>query len=351
MNKPFNKLRIAQIAPIATSIPPPKSGSVELMTSLLTEGLVKCGYDVTLFATGSSRTKAKLHATFPNGYWDDIDMYPWEFYEMVNLAAACERATDFDVIHYQAAYYPMSLAFTRLVKTPFLQTVHHYPDADEVKLWQRFPEANFAAVSECQAAQLTGVNLLGTVYHGIETETFTFQAKPENYLVFLGRFTEGKGILQAIEIAQRLRIKLLLAAPEDDYYHAKVKPLVDGDLVEYVGEVNHEGRNKLLGGALAMLYPVQTGEPFGLVLVEAMACGTPVLALDKGAVAEIVVNGLNGFRVDTLNEMIEIFPQILELNRQKIRDFAVEKFDVRRMVDDYVKIYKQILSSANRQIL
>jgi len=340
-----NEMRIAQIAPVATTIPPPKSGSVELMTSLLTEGLLERGHEVTLFATGDSVTKAKLHATFPHGYWHDEEMYPWEFYEMVNLSAACERASEFDIIHYQAAYYPMSLAFTRLISTPFVQTVHHYPFQSETRLWKRYPEANFVAISRCQAAALEGLNCIGTIYNGIETETFTFNPQPENYLLFLGRFTAGKGVLEAIEIARRLNVKLLLAAPEDDYYRQTIKPHVDGKLVEYVGEVDHAGKNKLLGGALALLYPVQEGEPFGLVMTEAMACGTPVLALDKGAVNEIVENGVNGYRVETLEEMLEILPEVLRLDRAKVRASAIEKFDVRQMVDGYIEIYEQILRS------
>lgn len=337
------KMRIAQIAPVATTIPPPKSGSVELMTSLLTEGLVKRGHDVTLFATGDSTTKAKLYAAFPHGYWHDEEMYPWEFYEMVNLSAACERAADFDIIHYQAAYYPMSLAFTRLIKTPFVQTVHHYPYPSETKLWKRYPEANFVAVSECQSEALRGLNCVGTVYHGIATDDFAFRAEPNDYLLFFGRFTPEKGVLEAIEVAKRLKKKLVLAAPDDPYYHEAIKRYVDGTTVEYVGEVDHAGRVELLGGASALIYPVQAGEPFGLVLVEAMACGTPVLALDKGAVSEIVENGVNGFRVATLDEMVEIFPQISKLDRRAIRARAVERFDINRMVDDYIKIYEQIL--------
>lgn len=336
------EMRIAQIAPVATTIPPPKSGSVELMTSLLTEGLIERGHDVTLFATGDSATKAKLHAAFPHGYWHDEEMYPWEFYEMVNLAAACERASDFDIIHYQAAYYPMSLAFARLIKTPFVQTVHLQPDESQKRLWKHYAEANFVAISQCQAEALRGLNVIGTVYHGIETDAFTFNPQPDDYLLFFGRFMPEKGVLEAIEVAKRLGIRLLLAAPEDPYYHEAIRRHVDGKFVEYVGEVDHAGRNELLGGALAMLYPVQVGEPFGLVLVEAMACGTPVLALDKGAVSEIVTNGVNGFRVQTLDEMIEIFPEVLNLDRAAIRADAVERFDTGRMVDDYVKIYERI---------
>ncbi len=336
-------MRIAQIAPVATTIPPPKSGSVELMTSLLTEGLVERGHDVTLFATGDSTTKAKLHAAFSHGYWHDEEMFPWEFYEMVNLSAACELAADFDIIHYQAAYYPMSLAFTRLVKTPFVQTVHLQPDESQVKLWKHYAEANFVAISNCQAEAMRGLNIVGTVYHGIETDAFTFRAKPDDYLLFFGRFMPEKGVLEAIEVAKRLGIKLLMAAPDDPYYNEAIKPRVDGKFIEYVGEVDHAGRNELLGGALAMLYPVQVGEPFGLVLIEAMACGTPVLALDKGAVSEIVVNGVNGFRMNALDEMVEIFPEVLKLDRAAIRADAFERFDTRRMVDDYIEIYERIL--------
>lgn len=335
-------MRIAQIAPVATTIPPPKSGSVELMTSLLTEGLIERGHDVTLFATGDSVTKAKLHAMFPHGYWHDKEMFPWEFYEMVNLAAACERAADFDIIHYQAAYYPMSLAFTRLVETPFVQTVHLQPDESQLKLWKHYPEANFIAISDCQSEAMSGLNVVGTVYHGIETDAFTFNPEPDDYLLFFGRFMPEKGVLEAIEVAKRLEIKLLMAAPEDPYYHEAIKAHVDGKQVEYVGEVDHAGRDRLLGSALAMLYPVQVGEPFGLVLVEAMACGTPVMALDKGAVSEVVVNGVNGFRVQTVREMIDTFPDVLRLDRAAIRADAVARFDKRRMVDDYIKIYERI---------
>src|SRR2546430_6218957 len=217
-------MRIAHVAPVATTIPPPKSGSVETMTSLLTEGLVARGHDVTLFATGDSRTSAKLHAIYPQGYWHDEAMWPWELYEMLNLAAAVERARDFDIIHYEAAYYPMSLAFTRLSPTPIVQTLHHSPSTAEVALWARYPEAPFVAISEEQALLLSGANVVATVLHGVDTDNFTFREIPEDYLLFLGRFTEGKGVLQAIEVARRAGMKLILAAAEDDYYREKVKP-------------------------------------------------------------------------------------------------------------------------------
>src|SRR5207249_8252961 len=203
-------MRIAHIAPVATTIPPPKSGSVETMTSLLTEGLVARGHDVTLFATGDSKTKASLCAIYPHGYWHDPNMWPWELYEMLNLAAAVERASLFDIIHYEAAYYPMSLAFARLSPIPIVQTLHHSPSEAEVRLWSRFPESPFIAISEEQARLLSGVNVIATVLHGIDTDQFTFQEEPEDYALFLGRFTEGKGVLQAIDVAKRVGMPLVL---------------------------------------------------------------------------------------------------------------------------------------------
>jgi glycosyltransferase involved in cell wall biosynthesis len=342
---PHPRLRIAQVAPVATTIPPGKSGSVELTTSLLTEGLVARGHDVTLFATGDSTTKATLHATYPHGYWHDGDMWPWELYEMLNLAAAVERAADFDIIHYQAAYYPMSLAFARLSPTPIVQTLHHSPSAAEVALWTRYPEAPFIAISHEQARLLTGLNVAGVVLHGIDVETFVFRETPEDYLLFLGRFTEGKGVLQAIEIARRVGVRLILAAAEDDYYRRHVKPHVDGRRVVYAGEVDYPAKIALYGGARALLYPIQAREPFGLVLAEAMACGTPVAALDRGAVREIVDEGVTGKVFGDLEALINGLQQVLDLDRRLVRRRAVERFGTDRMVDEYVAAYRRLIAA------
>src|SRR6266566_1653827 len=253
-------MKIAHIAPVATTIPPPKSGSVEVMASLLTEGLVTRGHDVTLFATGDSKTKATLAAIYSHGYWHDENMWPWELYEMLNLASAVERAGEFDIVHYEAAYYPMSLAFTRLSPTPIVQTLHHSPSIAEVRLWLRYPEAPFVAISNEQARLLEGLNVVGTVLHGIDTDSFTFREHAEDYLLFLGRFTDGKGVLQAIEIAKRLGMRLILAAAEDDYYRQKVAPLVDGSRIIYYGEADYPAKVRLYGGARALLYPIQSSE-------------------------------------------------------------------------------------------
>ena len=342
MNGP---LRIAHVAPVATSIPPPKSGSVESMTSLLTEGLVARGHEVTLFATADSNTSARLVSIYDHGYWHDPNMWPWELYEMLNLAAAVERAAEFDVIHYEAAYYPMSLAFTRLSATPIMQTLHHSPSAAEVALWSRYPEAPFVAISKEQAMLLSGANVVGTVLHGIDTASFTFKPAPDDYLLFLGRFTEGKGVLQAIEVARRADIPLILAAAENDYYRETIRPHVDGVRVVYHGEADFPTKVRLYGGARALLYPIQAREPFGLVLAEAMACGTPVAALDRGAVREMVDDGVTGIVFDDLEQMAAGLPRVCALDRRLVRDRAVERFGAERMVDEYVTVYRRIVEA------
>src|SRR6478735_10805880 len=291
-------LRIAQVGPVATSIPPPRSSSA---------------------ASGTSRTRASLHATFPRGYADDPSLWPWEACELYNVAAAVERAAEFDIIHCQAMYWPMALPFSRLCRTPLVQTLHHAPTAPEVALWSRYREVPFIAISGEQARLLAGLNVVGIVQHAIDTDRFAFRAQPDDYLVFLGRFTEGKGVLQAIEVARRVGLRLVLAAAENEYYREVIAPHVDGVRIVYAGEVDHAGKVDLLGGARALLYPVQSGEPFGLVLAEAMACGTPVAALDRGAVSEVVDQDVTGGVFETLDALVAGLPRVLALDRHQVR--------------------------------
>jgi glycosyltransferase involved in cell wall biosynthesis len=320
------------------------------MTSLLTEGLVARGHDVTLFATANSKTRATLHATFPHGYWEDEHMWPWELYEMLNLAAAVERGEDFDIIHYEAAYYPISLAFGRLSPTPIVQTLHHSPGAAEVDLWSRYREAGFVAISSEQARLLRGVNVVGTVLHGIDTDRFVFRETPDDYLLFLGRFTAGKGVLQAIEVARRVGLRLILAAADEPYYREKVAPHVDGTHIVYFGEADFSAKVALYGGARALLYPIQSGEPFGLVLAEAMACGTPAAALDRGAVREVVDDGVTGIIYENLDQMANELNRVLVLDRRQVRDHAVSRFGVDRMVREYEAVYKRIVRARRPSI-
>ena len=339
-------LRIAHVAPVATSIPPPGSGSIEDLTSHLTEGLVARGHEVTLFATGDSTTAARLHATFPHGYRDDPALWTWELCELYNVAAAIERAAQFDLVHVECEYWPMSLPFTRLTTTPVLHTVHYAPRLEEVDIWRRYPEAAFVAISREQARMMEGLHVVGTVHHAVDTAAYTFRATPDDYLLFLGRFTEGKGIPQAIAIAKRTGHRLLLAAAENDYYREHIAPLVDGTQVQYLGEVTGATKVALLGGARALLYPVQKPEPFGLVLAEAMACGTPAAALNLGAVGEIVDHGVSGGVFDTVDALVDGLPRVLALDRATVHATAERRFGLHRMVDAYVEVYRRVIAAA-----
>jgi glycosyltransferase involved in cell wall biosynthesis len=199
------------------------------------------------------------------------------------------------------------------------------------------------AISDAQARLLTGLNVVGMVRHGIDMSAFTFRQAPDDHLVFLGRFTEGKGVLAAIDIARRAGMRLLLAAAENDYYRDVVAPHVDGTYIVYVGEVDHVAKVALLGGARALIYPVQAGEPFGLVLAEAMACGTPCAALDRGAVREIVDDGVTGGVFASVEALVAGLPRVLALDRARIRATAVARFGADRMVDEYVQIYTHLV--------
>jgi len=337
-------LKIAHVAPVAMTIPAPKSGSVELVTALLTEELVRRGHEVTLFATADTRTSARLASVFPHGYCDADLWWPWEHCEMINLAAACERAEEFDVIQYQAAYYPMSIAFSRLIRTPMAHTLHHQPLPEQREIWLRYPEANYVAISNYQRRALEGLNCAAMIYHGIDLQNFPFNDSPEDYCVFLGRFNDNKGVMDAIEIAKRSGSRLLMAAPEDDYYHEKVKPHVDGKRIVYVGEVGHDEKTRLLGGARALLYPIKVGEPFGLVLAEAMACGAPVAAYNRGAASELVVDGLSGYVADDLDELIAKLPDVMALPREPVRRYAEANFSVEAMTDGYEALYYRLVA-------
>jgi len=337
-------MRIAMVGPVAQSIPPTRSGSVETVTALLTDGLVASGHDVTLFATESSTTTAKLHTTFSRGYHEDTSLWPWELCELFNLAAAVERAAEFDVIHYQAVFAPISLVFTRLCSTPVVLTLHHAPTQPEVTLWSHYPEAPFVAISAAQEQLLAELNVVATIHHAVDTERFVFHPQPEDYLVFLGRFTEGKGVLQAIDIARRAGLRLVLAAAANDYYRDVIAPLVDDRQVVYAGELDHAAKVALLGGARALLYPVQSSEPFGLVMAEAMACGTPVAALRRGAAAEIVDDGVTGGLFDALDELVDGLSGVMALDRSRVRSRAVECFGSERMVAAHVKAYSRLVT-------
>jgi len=335
-------LRIGLVGPVAQAIPPARSGSVETVTAMLADRLVDRGHTVTLFATATSVTRARLHAVFEEGYHQDTELWPWELCELLNLAAAVERADAFDLIHYQAEYHPLALGYTRLSPVPVIQTLHHAPSASEVALWARYAEAPFIAVSHSQARLLAGLNVVATIHHAVDPEAHAFGGTPGGDLLFLGRFTEGKGVLAAIEVARRTGRRLVLAAAENEYFREAVAPHVDGRQVRYVGEADRRTKVRLLQEAAALVYPVEHGESFGLVLAEAMMCGTPVAALDRGAVGELVEDGVTGTVCDTLDALIAAMPRTIALDRAGVRAAAIARFGPERMVREHEAVYARV---------
>jgi glycosyltransferase involved in cell wall biosynthesis len=337
------KLKIAQIAPVALPVGPGTGHSIEQLVWLLCEGLVARGHDVTLFATGDSETSARLCSRYQHGYEADDSLWDYRLHESINAVAAFERSHEFDVIHSHA--YHFALPFTRLVPGPVIHTHHVELDPDVVDAYRRYPDATLVAVSEWQRSTLTGIANTAVIHHGIETSAFPFGARRGEYLVFLGRMIPDKGPRDAIELARTQGLPLVLAGPGEDYFERELRGLVDGELVRYVGPVGVEERNELLAGAAALLLPLRYPEPFGLVMVEAMACGTPVLALDIGAVPEIVEQGITGYHAASLAELAEKLPAALELDRARVRARTVERFDASRMVDGHEALYRRLVTA------
>jgi glycosyltransferase involved in cell wall biosynthesis len=337
-------LRIAQVAPIARPVSEATAASIEQIVWLLTEELVRRGHDVTLFATGESQTSARLHAIYERGYDDDPNLWAWDFHELLHVASAFERAEEFDVIHTHT--YHFGLPFTRLVETPVVHTYHVLPDDDVVAAYARYPEAQLVSISAFQRSQLDGIaNRTPVIHHGIDFGRFPFNDKRGDYLAFVGELRWGKGPVEAIELARKAGMRIVLAGPHDGdgYSRDHVRPRLAEAHVEYVGPVGADARNALLADAAALVYPLNLAETFGLVMVESMACGTPVLALDRGAVREIVDNGVTGFCAPDVDALAEVVPHALELDRAVVRRHASGRFGHHRMVDEYERLYASIV--------
>lgn len=339
MNK---SMRIAMLSPVAWRTPPRQYGPWERLVSLLTEGLVKKGVDVTLFATKDSITAGKLHGVIPTGYEEDKNS-DRKVSESLHISEVFEHASEFDLIHNNFDFLPLS--YSALVNTPVVTTIHGFSSPKILPVYEKYNgRVHYVSISNADRAK--SLDYIATVYHGIDTDNFTLQEKPGTYLIFFGRICREKGTAEAIKIAQQTNQKLIIAGiiQDEEYYKEHVVPHVDGEHVEYVGNVGPERRNELLGGALALLHPISFNEPFGLSVVEAMACGTPVVAFKKGSMSELIVDGKTGFLVTSVDEAAQsITDHLKNINRADCREHVEQKFSVERMVEDYLKVYQQIL--------
>jgi glycosyltransferase involved in cell wall biosynthesis len=341
------QLRIAMIAPLIESVPPALYGGTERVVSALTEELVRRGHEVTLFASGDSRTSAHLIACAPRSLRLDPATKDYVAAAMIELGEVYARADDFDLIHNHVDYF--AFPFARLTRTPTVSTTHGSLDLDEVRrVYQSFRELPLIAISRAQREFLSGVNWHATVHNGIDLENFHFRDEPGDYLVFLGRISPERRVDRAIEIARDTGHRLIIAAKVDDddreYYEHAIAPQIQAShRVEYIGEVNDADKDALLGGAYAYLFPIDWPEPFGLTMVEAMATGTPVIAYRAGSVPEVVVDGVTGFVCPTLRGMVEAVPRVAALDRAACRAHVEAHFSAAAMATGYESAYRALL--------
>jgi glycosyltransferase involved in cell wall biosynthesis len=333
-------LRIAQIAPVASPVCPGSGESVEEVVGLLTEGLVARGHDVTLYATANSQTSARLRSVHARGYDEEDEMWDWHRAESFHAALAFRHAADHDVIH--AHDFHFALPFAGLSDTPLVETPHTEIAPEIVAAYRAHPDVHVVAVSDYQRRSLGDRANVSVIPHGIAFESFPFEERAEGHLLFLGRILADKGPGEAIRIAQATGRPLILAGPAQDGYDVRREAEMDGDRIRWVGRVGREERNRLLAGAVALLFPLQYPEPFGLVLLEAMACGTPVLATALGAAPEIVDHGVTGFTAETWQALAELVPAVAALDRATVRRTAAARFDVEQMIDAHDSLYRRI---------
>jgi len=333
-------MRIAQVSTLSAPVREQTHGSVEAWVWLLTRELMRLGHEVTVFGTGDSQVPGQLIATQPGPYGVNGAIDDWQLCEWLNIAQAVERSAEFDVLHSHA--YLWGVPLSRLSRAPMVHTTHIVPDENAAKVWSRYPEAHVTAISAEQWRTHAPLQPEAVIHHGVDVAKFTFNAKPSDYVCYLGRFVSGKGPRQAIVAARAAGVRLLMAGPPNDYFREQVEPMIDGKTAEYVGFVKGAERDQLLGGARALVYPIQYAESFGLVLVEAMLCGTPVAATRFGAVPEIVEDGVTGCIVDSKEALSAALPRAFALDRAAIRKRAQERFSAERMAREYAAYYARL---------
>jgi len=341
-------MHIAQIAPLTEAVPPKLYGGTERVVSWLTEELIALGHEVTLFASGDSVTSARLEAAWPRALRLDGSVRDPNALHMMMLERVYQRAGEFDFLHFHLDYYPFSL-FSRQ-STPFVTTLHGRLDLPEHQpIFDTFATVPVVAISNAQRRPLPQANWVGTVLHGLPAQLLSPKAVKPSYFAFLGRIASEKGIDRAIRIAQHCGVPLKVAAKVDktdqDYFVEQIEPMLKSSNVEFIGEISDIDKSEFLSGAIALLVPIDWPEPFGLVMIEAMACGTPVIAFNRGSVPEIIDDGLTGFIVEDINGAIGAVDRLGHLSRDKIRRRFEERFTARRMALDYLGVYRSMMDA------
>ena len=347
-------MKIAQVAPLHESVPPRAYGGTERVVAYLCDALIEAGHDVTLYASADSQTRARLRPMRGRAIRLDETCLDPLAPHLLMVEKVFQDAESYDVIHFHTDYMHFSLA--RRLPMPQVTTLHGRLDLPELKqMFREFPEMPLVSISDSQRAPLHFANWIGTVHHGLPEDFLPFRQGSGGYLAFLGRFTPEKRAETAIEIAKRAGVPIKLAAKIDrafeDYFNEKVKPWFSDPDVEYVGELGEHEKGQFLGDARGLLFPIDWPEPFGLVMIEAFACGTPVIACRRGSTPEIVTDGETGFLVDTVERAVAAVGRLDEIRRFRCRLEFEERFSASRMADDYVRIYDRVVESANSPFL
>jgi glycosyltransferase involved in cell wall biosynthesis len=344
-------LKIAQVAPLYESVPPQCYGGTERVVSYLTEELVRQGHDVTLFASGDSVTGARLVAACPRSLRLDESCRDQLAHHIMMLEQVFQRAEEFDLIHFHCDYLHFPLS--RRHGVPHVTTLHGRLDLPDLQpVYRLFADQPVISISDSQRGPLPGADWQGTVYHGLPPELHTFRERPGEYLAFLGRVSPEKRVDRAIEIARRAGLPLRIAAKVDPadrkYYEEEIRPLIEaaGPSVEFLGEVGGKAKDEFLGNAHALLFPIDWPEPFGLVMIEAMACGTPVIAYRHGSVPEVMDDGVTGFVVTDVEQAVEAVGRVGGLSRRRCREVFERRFSAERMARDYLEIYRTLAEQA-----
>ncbi len=314
--------------------------SIQDLVALLCDALVAGGHQVTLFATGDSNTAARLRYRFERGYVEHQQLWDWQFAEYMHVGHAYAQAAEFDVVHCHS--YHFGLPFAQFVSTPNVHTPHVEMEPAVINAYERLPQVQLVAVSHFQRRAYASCPNVELIPHGIDAAAFPFEERGGNYLLFVGRMIDDKGPAEAIEIAGQVDMPLVLVGPAEDGFDEKIAPLLDGSAVRYLGRVDPPERDRLLAGAAALVYPLLHPEPFGLVPVEAMACGTPVVGVGIGALPELVESGVTGYLAPSWDRLAELVPRALELDRRAIRRRALERFDYRQMVAAHEDLYRRL---------